>query len=81
MTGYPLEIEEQEAGDLPINSIFIYQSAMYVVLRESDDENFLLVKQMAAGWRKNPDDRWLLSEGVQEKFNGYCSVGAFLFPE
>lgn len=74
-----VKFEEQEAGDLPINAIFVWQCNMYAVMKESDDDNFITVRRIASGWCSNPDNRWLQGIMPEEQFNGYCPVLALMY--
>jgi hypothetical protein len=69
-----MRTEKVQAGDLQCNSLFIWNSRMYRVISQ-DEDNYLTVQVIADFWKKNPDSCWLYnSHSGEESFNGYCEV-------
>ena len=56
-----LKLETKKCGDLLNKSLFIWQGRMYVVVKERDADNWVLVWNVASGWTNNPDNRWMFA--------------------
>lgn len=63
-----------QAGDIPVNGMFIWQNQRLYIVISQDDDFYSTVKCIASRWTNNPYDRWQYLEHSEEHFNGYCQV-------
>lgn len=80
-----LTSELVQAGSIVENGLFVWQNHIYTVLSEKlipaheRDEGKIYVRSIAAGWTKNPHDRWQFHLGNVEQFQADCRVAELLF--
>ena len=81
----PLQLHLVQAGDLQVNSLFVWQGYLYVVtnLKPVGDEDVAIaVKRVAGGWTGNGGDRFIYSGKLtedSERFMADCKVWQLMY--
>ena len=74
-----IKFELKQAGKIEVNSLFVWNGGIYLVIEHLADFR-LRVKKLAAGWTNNPYDRWQGGiDYADEIFNGYCAVAELIY--